>query len=115
MLGALRNRKTESGHRSRGTSNTVDTTGLGFTGLIAAWSAQHHWLVIAGSIAVLVLAFVAAGAVGMKGAGLRRRGRFGHRGRHLGRQVRRKLPADRAAALQQPHTGRRRSRIPSSC
>ena len=66
MLEALRSWKSESRPRSRGGGNTVDTTGLGFTGLIAAWSARHRWLVVAGSIAVLVLAFVAAGAVGMK-------------------------------------------------
>ena len=67
MLEALRIRRSgKASQDNRDARPTVDTSGLSFTGKIAAWSARHRWLVVAGSIAVLVLAIFVSGSVGME-------------------------------------------------
>ena len=66
MLEALRTRRTKSEQRPRSESGTVDTTGLSFTGVIAAWSARYRWLVVAGSIAVLAAAMFVLSSVAIE-------------------------------------------------
>ena len=63
MLEALRTRRTKSEQRPRSGSETVDTAGLSFTGVIAAWSARYRWLVVGGSIAVLAAAMFVLSSV----------------------------------------------------
>ena len=59
------NRKTRKERAMENTLTRSDervhyTSGLSFTGKIAAWSAHHRWLVVAASVMMLVLAIVAS-------------------------------------------------------
>ena len=59
----------------------LDRRILSFTGRIAGWSARHRWLVLGGSVAVLTVAFLLNGTVGVEttevfGAGDARKGQL---------------------------------------
>ena len=47
-------------------STSANARELSFTGRVAGWSARHRWIVVLGTIALLVLSFLLSGSIGVK-------------------------------------------------
>ena len=61
--------RTSVGVNAGGDQRAGDTSGVSFTGRIAGWSARHRWIVILGTLAVLVVSFLLAGNLNVTGEG----------------------------------------------
>ena len=47
-------------------STSANPRVVSFTGRVAGWSARHQWVVVLGSIALLVISFLLSGSIGVK-------------------------------------------------
>ena len=61
MVSMLRRRTNVSVNQS-----TADKLDLSFTGRVAGWSARYRWPVVAGTLVVLIVAFLLSGSLGIK-------------------------------------------------
>ena len=71
--------RTSGGVRAEGDQGAGDATAVSFTGRVAGWSARHRWIVVLGTVALLVVSFLLASSIGVEtsdvfGAGDSRKG-----------------------------------------